>query len=421
MRRILTAAAAAALSFTLAPANAIPPIATGSFASENVDLVATIPDQQAIGAKIIGDYMYLTTTHGVRIYDVSQGVPLLTGALALPHFENESVDTNGEVLLVSADSFVLGGTGLNILAVIDVSNKNAPILAGVTLQEDGHTATCIDDCNYAYTTGGEIFDIRDPLNINRVGQARHGYTHNWNIDATGIAWADGYELFDTANPTSPQQLASSGGFGWHNSIRPNASNAQLEDGDLDPGELVLSSGEEIYDWNLPRGECTDQAGLETAWFKKRNGSYQVQQLDIWDVAIDGTSPTEAKPTSAAFCSSHWIDYNDGLAAVGWYEQGTRILDVSNPADVRQVAYFMPVESQTWGAYFKEVADGPFGAGTYVYTMDYVRGIDVFKLDATAGVSPTVLAPKLNPVSPAFGPSVELGWACRVPTGTNSIA
>ena len=422
MRRTIIAAAVASLAVSVMPtAHAVPPVLTGSFASDNVDLIATLPDVQAIGAKIIGRYMYVTTTHGVRIYDVSGGLPELTGALALPHFENESVDTNGEVLLVSADAFLLGGTGFNVLAVIDVRNKNAPILAGLTLQEDGHTATCIDDCNYAYTSGGEIYDIRDPLNIVKVGNARSGYTHNWNLDATGIAWADGYEIFDTANPAAPQQLASSGGFGWHNSIRPNADNGQLSDGDLDPGELVLSSGEELYDWNLPKGECTDQAGLETAAFsKKPDSTYRVQLLDTWTVDLDGTEVTEAKPASATFCSSHWIDYHEDLAVVGWYEQGVRIVDVSNPSDIRQVAWFMPAETQAWGAYFNEVAVGPFGPGTYVYTMDFVRGIDVFKVDATAGVSPTVRAPHLNPTSAAFGPSERFGWACRIPRGTDLV-
>jgi len=422
MRRTFIAAAVASLAAAVMPtAHAVPPILTGSFASDNVDLVASLPDVQAIGAKIIDGYMYVTTTHGVRIYDVSGGLPVLTGALSLPHFENESVDTNGEVLLVSADAFVLGGTGLNVLAVIDVRNKNAPILAGLTLQEDGHTATCIDDCSYAYTSGGEIYDIRDPLNISKVGQARNGYTHNWNLDATGIAWADGYELYDTSNPTAPQLLPSVGAFGWHNSIRPNASNAQLADGDVDAGELVLSSGEELYDWNFPKGECTDQAGFETAWFRTLpDSSYRVQNLDIWQVDLDGTAITEAKPASATFCSSHWIEYHEDLAVVGWYEQGVRILDVSDPSDVRQVAWFMPVESQAWGAYFNEVVEGPFGGGTYVYTMDYVRGIDVFKVDATAGVSPTVLAPRLNPTSAAFAPSERFGWACRVPKGTDLV-
>lgn len=422
MRRTLLAATAAALAVSVTPAaHAVPPALTGSLASDNVELIASLPDVQAIGGEIVGDYLYITTTHGVRIYDVSQGVPVLSGALSLPNFENESASTNGEVLLVSADAFVLGGTGLNVLAVIDVRNKNAPVIAGVTLQEDGHTATCIQDCDYAYTSGGEIFDIRDPLNIERVGQARFGYTHNWNLDDTGIAWAGGYELFDTTNPAAPQQLPSTGGFGWHNSIRPNASNAQLTDGDLDAGELVLSSGEELYDWNYPKGECTDQAGLQAGWFRQSGGGYQIQNLDRWEVDIDGTEITEAKPTSAAFCSSHWIDYHEGLAVVGWYEQGTRIVDVSDPTDLKQVAYFMPASSQTWGAYFNEVEDGPFGGGLYVYTMDFERGIDVFKVDATAGVSPEVRAPHLNPVSAAFGPSERFGWACRIPRGSEVLS
>lgn len=426
-RSVIAAALAAALSTSFFPASAIPPEAAGVLASSNIDHVITIPDVDAIGAKVIGDYMYVTTIHGLRIYNVSEGIPVLTGALPMPHWENEAVDTNGETLLISADGFLLGGTGTNLLIVVDVSNKNVPLVRGITNQYDGHTATCIKNCDYAWTSGGESYDLRDKTNPRplRAGYVQDSYTHNWNLDATGYAWGDGQYVFNTNasnGATAPVQLQGPDGpelgyFGWHNSIRPDASNSKLTDNILDAGELVIGAGEGIWDFVGTAGNCVDDDRVTTSWFRRlASGKYRVDQLDTWNVGAKGTLPN-AKPTAATFCSSHWLDHQAGLVAVGWYEQGTRILDVSNPSNIRQVGYFMPVETQTWAAYFKQVADGPFGGGTYVYAIDVIRGIDVFKIDATAGMSPTVLAPYLNPTMPGFAPSDRFGWACRVPSAS----
>ena len=43
----------------------------------------------------------------------------------------------------------------------------------------------------------------------------------------------------------------------------------------------------------------------------------------------------------ALCSAHYFDERGGLIAQGWYEQGTRFLDVTNPRDIRQVGYWIP--------------------------------------------------------------------------------
>lgn len=423
MRRpLLAASLACAVSLALPSAHAIPPAAGGVLASDNIDLVATIPDALGIGAKIVGDHMYITTLHGLSIYDISMGLPVLTGHLPMPHWENESVDTDGEIAIISADWFVAGGTGTNILVIVDVSNVNAPVIKSITTQDDGHTATCVKSCDFVWTSGGEIYDLRGGELVTKyAGWLGGGYTHNWNVDKTGYAWGNGgliYNTQGTNGATQPQKLQSSGGFGWHNSIRPNASNGSLGDSTLDKGELLISAGEDIWEFFGPALNCEGDDQVETSWFRRTApGVYNVKFLDSWNVGSDGTLP-EAKPTAATFCSSHWLDYSKGLVAVGWYEQGTRILDVSNPSNIRQVGYFMPVETQTWAAYFNEVSESPLGAGTYVYTLDLVRGMDVFKINATAGASPTVLAPHLNPSSPALQPSDDWGWACRIPGGAS---
>lgn len=73
-------------------------------ASSNVDLLATLPVPNPIGARFRGGFMYVTTTEGLTVYDVTKPeLPVPVGALPLPHFENEDVDLGGNILLVSND------------------------------------------------------------------------------------------------------------------------------------------------------------------------------------------------------------------------------------------------------------------------------------------------------------------------------
>lgn len=427
MRRIVRVAVLLCLSATVLPAAAVPPVLGGALASSNIDYVATIPDVEAIGAKIVDGYMYVTTVNGLRIYDVRQGMPIPMGVLNLPHFENEAVDTNGEIALISADGFVLGGT-VNVLIAVDVRNKNAPLVRSVTVINDGHTATCVEDCTFAFTSGGDIVDLRDPA---APVSFTDGYlpvgSHNWNVDSAGIGWGGGAIAFDTNGydgSAAPTFLPYAGpSFGWHNSIRPNASSAtvtSLADGDIDRGEVLIAADEDLYNFFGTSGNCNGDGQVDTTWVRRVGNNITAERLDQWNVGRNGTLPN-AKPIAATFCSSHWLDERDGLVAVAWYEQGIRILDVSNPRDITQVGYFMPAETQAWAAYFNQVADGPFGGGLYVYTTDLVRGIDVFKVNATAGASATVLAPRLNPGSPALAPSEEYGYACRVRAGSTTLS
>lgn len=413
--RILATFAIAALTAPLGVAKAVPPLVGGALASSNIDLVATIPFGGAIGAKLIGDYMYVTGVPGLSVFDISEGMPMPLGVLPLPHFENESVDGNGSIVVISADFFVLGDV-TNMVALIDVSDPNLPVLKSLTPTGDGHTATCVQGCKYIWLSGGEVWDIQDPSVPVRKGKIGGGYAHNWNIDAAGYAWGDGSRVLDLnsygpGTLTSPTDTGVGGSFGWHNSLRPYAdevSPAQFSDSKVDRGEVLYSAGEDLYDYFGASGNCNGQSEVTTHSFRRTaTGTYALTQLDGWDVTL-GTQ-LDNKPIVATFCSSHWLDVKDDLLAVGWYEQGTRILDVSDPTNLRQVGYFMPAETQTWGAYFNEVP----GDGLYIYSIDLLRGIDVLRFDRSAADA-TVLAPRLNPTNPALAPDERFGWACRVP-------
>ena len=57
---------------------------------------------------------------------------------------------------------------------------------------------------------------------------------------------------------------------------------------------------------------------------------------------------EVDPSRTTLCSAHYFDERGGLVAQGWYEGGTRFLDVTNPADIKQVGYWIPAQERDLG-------------------------------------------------------------------------
>ena len=58
----------------------------------------------------------------------------------------------------------------------------------------------------------------------------------------------------------------------------------------------------------------------------------------------------------------------------WYGEGTRFLDISDPANPTQFAYWRPDDGVVWASYMYE---------GYVYTADRTRGVDVLRLTGSA--------------------------------------
>ena len=201
--------------------------AAAALDSDNVSLRGKVPDSAgAIGARFSpdGDTMYVTAATGLQIYDVSAPEsPRKLSQLALPHLENEDVDVGRDTLIVSNDpSF----TGVGVIYLIDVANPSSPSirkalptnvpLVGEDDSDNGHIANCIQRCNYLYTTGTSegltVYDIRDlddPRKAGTVPMPGEGFTHDVEVDASGIAWVtgeDGTFGYDTTDPLHPTLL-----------------------------------------------------------------------------------------------------------------------------------------------------------------------------------------------------------------------
>src|SRR3954465_976837 len=163
----LTAVAAALLA---APAYAQSP--GGDYiASENVTLVKSIKQAgDGVGARIVGHYLYVTSTKDLEIYDISTPEdPQPVGSLNLHvEFENEEVPTNGSVLAISGQTQTVTPRGIcpsvypaspsGCLVIYDVRDKAAPKELSTVMDAGDHTSTCVLDCTYFYGSAGSVTD-----------------------------------------------------------------------------------------------------------------------------------------------------------------------------------------------------------------------------------------------------------------------
>lgn len=403
------------------------------FASENVDILGTIPMPGVIGARFQGSTMYVTGVEGLRTFDVSDPTnPQPLGALPLTHFENEDVSVVGDTLVIAAG--YLEEIFTNIVYVIDVTDPRTPLLrgvhkygyveraAGLVSQRVGtHTIECSPgDCRYAYISGdADITTIDTATGAILATWAVDdvGGTHDLSFDEQGYAWvagangSAGYRMrADMIQGDLIAKTDERGNLGpWNNFIHHNITRVGSTD-------LVLITEE---DYTRPR--CIN-AGLWETWRLSKSmdsatpGSPAVlTPIAHWDTS-KGTLPTGEDTTlAAATCSSHWFTQRDSVAAVGWYEQGTRFLDFSDPANIRQIGYLDTPGNITYAVYFAPTDPN----NEIVYAMDTNTGITTLRLNRTPkgsvvpALQPQAEANMIGEVPAGTGPHPEYGWGCRI--------
>jgi hypothetical protein len=153
------------------------------------------------------------------------------------------------------------------------------------------------------------------------------------------------------DPVHPKYLAQtdkegykSNGLAFHSNLWPRS----MKD------RFVIAGGETC----CGAEQCNeDQAASFSTWDTKgwqKTGKFKV--IDQW-WAYQGTI------TDGGGIAS-------GLVAVGWYNSGTRLLEVNSKGKIDQAGYFLPAAGGTSGAYF--IND------EIIYSVDYQRGIDVLR-------------------------------------------
>ena len=409
-----------------------PPLATSS----NVTLLTHIPGSAA-GINFKDHYAYVSGWAGITVLDIANAAsPQLVGVLPLPHFENEDVDLCGSTLLVVNDR-VTRDLG-SILYVVSIAQPTSPTVVAVLPlgltgngRGSGHIANFVKpDCTQAWIDGGdhvEVVDLSVPSAPRSLGKFESAaslsdafkVTHDTELDSTGTLWsvggggAAGYRL--TADPLAPRLLATTGTAGRN----PSPYNDFILHNSQRRSKTLLVTEEDYIDTDeVPPGGCRGQGKFET-WDLSRLGSGEIAPLGTWETELNGMftgGAVDSKAPVTVNCSSHWFDAKDGVAAVGWYEQGVRFLDYRTPTDIAQVGYYIPANGSTWAAYWSPTDAN----GEIVYTTDAYRGIDVLKIDNGGLAGKKVKAPVPNswfgsPTldSASFQPSPSFGFMCTV--------
>jgi hypothetical protein len=410
VRRLLTALLLVLTAFAVpGSGHAAPP---PGFASDNIEWLGNVPlHADTAGARIRDGYLYVTSSHELTIYDIADPVnPVPMSTLPIPqqpYFAEEDVDTNGKVLLI--------GT-MQSLLVIDVRDKRLPKLTGVLPGGDSHTITCVLDCTWSYASYGQIVDLRDPANPKAVGDWKTakaggpGTQHDVTEVAPGIVVTSSVEMWvlDARKDPAHPKLIATGNTPDNRFIHANLWPRGGKD------RLMLVGGE------------TAEAGTGTSCSDKQSGAFMTWDTTGWQTSkkltlLDSYRPAVDSPTTGGalayetYCS-HWFTprpgwHDGGQVAVGWYEHGTRLLQVSNAGKIKEIGYFVPAATTASAAYWV--------TKDLVYVLDYQRGLDILRVHdgkAPAAVAPH--APGLRPdQAPAhlrtFMPGSLMGdkWRC----------
>lgn len=370
MRKLLWVIAALVMVVATLPGAAAGPT-PGGMASDNVEYVGYIPFEvgTATGANFFGTpkqrYMVTTSWRSFSLYDITdpESPALLSQTPFGFKFENEDVGTNGEIMLFSEQ------LPQNNLHIWNIEDKTNPVKIAEVPGGGGHTSSCLLDCKWSWASGGAIVDLRDPENPKLLKEKwTDGMpatsSHDVEEIAPGLVLTDSEPimLLDARkNPAKPKLLALGETDAFIHSIKwPR----------LGKDKYFMSAGE-----TNARTRCNDTAGAFSTWdttgWKKTRTFKMVDQFRVQN----GTGADGSPPVNGLGCSSHWFNahdsfHNGGLVAGGFYEHGTRFLDISSKGKIKEVGYFMPFGGSTSAAYWV--------TKDLVYAVDYSRGIDILR-------------------------------------------
>jgi len=277
--------------------------------------------------RVLGTIAYLVRIDGLYMIDVSDPAH----PVELGHYKRPTLGYSNDVKIVQANAKVYALIADTPVDVVDVTNPAAPQLV-TQIAEEAHTAftESRDGKLYAYFGNYDgtcpIYDITDPSAPTRLARYQSPGTlvHDLSVDA-GIAylnaWDAGFLVVDYTTPTAPQRLgtwAPTTAFSSHSNWTTHAG-----------GRHIALHGDENY------------------------GAH----LDIVDV--DPASPTFMKPFATYktrdFISIHNIMVFGTKAYFTYYQDGVRVLDVSNPSAPQVIGYYNtwdPQASYTSSAFFE---------------------------------------------------------------------
>ncbi len=386
---VLGAAALGAVVFPV-PASAGPSeVRAERFPAENVALHGVL-DQHSSYSDIWGwtapdgrEYALLGAYDGVAVIDITdRRRPVEVSFVPGPGSAWRDIKTYGSYMYVVNEA----GGGLQVVNIADPSAPQpAATVGGFTT---AHNLYIDEAAARAYIAGRDrtggilILDLAPPAAPTVAGRWDGAYAHDVYA-ADGVAYVSAINatrlfLLDVSTPATPAILGQVGPY---------------------PGAFTHNA------W--PVGD-----GVHVLTTDERSGA----SLRAWDIS-DPAAPQFAglwQPPNGRYCIPHNVHVKGRLAYVSWYTAGVRIVDVSDPADMREVAWYdtfprgdIPAFAGCWGV-FPYYPDSP---GLFV-ASDIGGGLYVMELLEDDGAAPAAAnaAAVAVPAAPQEAPVVSLGPA-----------
>ncbi|MFI0352742.1 LVIVD repeat-containing protein [Actinomadura sp. 9N407] len=369
--------------------------------------------------------MYVSGRFGLKGYDITADPrsPKPVGSFDLPGYwqgEDTEADHKRKIIYLSRDPRAFGGTtdtGESGVYVVDVSKPESLKQLAYQVIPAGHTTSCINDCRYLWTGGPAkadwmpadwggrpvwVTDVRDPrkpkvfqepIDTGR-NDGKTDYTHDIQVDSSGVAWASGRGgvrgYHTTGRHYDPVQKRHRVATAWdpvpyagggideattNSSFMHNSYRAVGRTRDQGPDPRKWGNGQTLIVTEETFNEGCANDGLLVisslkgsyggqGWRSTPEKPFRLRTLGTWSVAGQEGSRSDTDD-----CSAHYFDIKNGILAQSYYTQGTRFIDVRDPTDPRQIAYFRPDDARAWAAYYH---------GDHIYVADHSRGIDILK-------------------------------------------
>lgn len=349
----------------------------GGYSSDNVEYVGFVPFElgTATGASRFDNFLVVTSWRGFSIYDISEPAApeLITTVPFGFKFENEDVATNGKIMLFSEEA-----PG-NALHVWNIEDKSNPVEIATVDGAGNHTATCLDNCRFSYGSDGAIVDLRDPANAKLVGNWHKKLgikerIHDVDEFRPGAIVVSAFEgpirLVDVRRPLQPRVIVSAappelGAEAFKAGANVHATRWPRDGRD----RFLMGQGGS----NLAQAQCDDETrNFWTFDASRWENNGVLKLLDEYDPG-SGTPNDGRYPVST--CSTHWFephpDFRDGgLVVIGYYDLGTRFLEVARNGTIKEKGWFLPYAGVTSSTYW--ITD------EIVYAIDYSRGFDILR-------------------------------------------
>lgn len=312
-----------------------------------------------LNVRHLGDVAYVTRHDGLHIVDVADPAhPSELGALAVGFPDDGEYYNDVKVTEAGDRIYALMGSNLRGVVVIDVTDAGAPA---------------------EVTAFPQVID--GAVNV-----------HTLFIEGTRIYFANyGVEVWDIADPTLPQPL---GGYvhpgesvnGVHD-LYVEDSVAYLNNWDLgmvvvdlaDPAAPALVGVFDDYERRTSHSSwVTEAGGRRVAVHGDEDFGAHVRMVDL-----DGLEEIGAYETRPSV-SVHNILADGETAYVTYYQDGLRVLDLSDPTQPTAVAHY-----QTWpgpeSGYGQSFYEGAIGVDLdtqkgLIYLADTHRGLLILQLD-----------------------------------------